>query len=93
MNFIIILLIKGLDIYLWLIIASIIMSWLLLFGVLNSRNRLVHKVWELLARVTEPPMQKLRRFIPPVGNIDFTPMVVIFGIYLLQNFLHGMLRY
>ena len=92
MTLIIILLIKVLDIYLWLIIASVLMSWLIAFDVLNMRNKWVYKGCSLLNRAVNPGMAYLRRFIPPVGNIDFTPMVMMFLIYIVQNFLYGLLR-
>lgn len=90
MNPIIVLLVAALDIYLWLIIASVVMSWLIVFEVLNTRNKWVYKFCSLLNRATNPPMMYLRKYVPPLGGIDLTPMVVIFGIYLLQNFLLGL---
>lgn len=92
MSIIILLLIKLLEIYLWMIIVSVMVSWLVVFDVLNSRNKWVYKSCELLNRVTNPGMDKLRRIVPPLGGIDLTPMVMIFGIYLLQDILYGMLR-
>ena len=92
MNILILLLIKALDIYLYIIIITVMMSWLVVFDVLNTRNKWVYKLGSLLNRVTNPPMVFLRRWIPPMGGIDFTPMVVIFGIYLLENFLYSLLR-
>lgn len=92
MNTIIFLLIQLLDIYLWLIIASIIVSWLVVFGVLNTRNRTVAKGCEVINRLTSPGMDYIRRFLPPMGGIDLSPMIMIFGIYLLQSLLYSSLR-
>jgi YggT family protein len=92
MNFIIILLIKALDIYFWIIIAGVLLSWLVALDVLNIRNNWVRKVYELVNRVTDPPLRQLRRFVPPIGAMDLTPMVLIFGIYLVQSALIQMLR-
>ncbi len=92
MNMVIFLLIQLLDIYLWLIIASVIVSWLVVFGVLNTRNKFIYKGCELLNKLTSPGMDKLRRIIPPMGGIDLSPMVMIFGIYILQSFLYSLLR-
>jgi len=92
MNIIIPLLIKALDIYLWLIIASVMVSWLMVFGALNARNKWVYKSCELLNRLTSPGMAWLRKIIPPLGGIDLTPMVMIFGIYALQGFLYSLSR-
>jgi YggT family protein len=75
---------------LYLIIASVIMSWLIAFDVLNTRNRWVYKICSLIGRATNPGMAYVRRFLPPMGGIDLSPMVLIFGIYLLQSFLYGL---
>jgi YggT family protein len=90
-DLIIILLIKALDIYLWLIIASVIMSWLIAFDVLNMRNKFVYKCCHALNSVVNPGMAYLRRFIPPLGNIDFTPMIMWFLIILVQGLLARLL--
>ncbi len=92
MNTIVLLLIQVLDIYLWLIIASVVVSWLIAFDVINTRNKWVYKFCDILNRLTEPGLRHLRRMIPPLGGIDLTPMVMLFGIYLLQGLLRGLLR-
>jgi YggT family protein len=92
MSPIIYLLIQALDIYLWLVIITIVMSWLVLFGVLNTRNRMVYKFLDLLNRATNPVLMRIRKVIPAVGGMDFSPMVLMFGIYIIQNFLYGLLR-
>ncbi len=87
MAFIVSLLMLLLNIYLWLIIFTVIVSWLVAFDVLNMRNRWVYKLCEILNRLTNPVVQRVRRYVPPLGGIDITPMVIIFGIYLLQSLL------
>lgn len=87
MDFIIGILMLLLNIYLWLIIFTVIVSWLVAFDVLNTRNRWVYKMCEILNRLTNPVVQRVRRYVPPLGGIDITPMVIIFGIYLLQSLL------
>ncbi len=87
MNLIIGLLILALDIYLWLIIASVMVSWLVIFGVLNLRNKGVAKAVDMLNRITNPLMMTLRKYIPPLGGIDITPIIIIFGIYILKGLL------
>lgn len=91
MNLFILLVIQLLDIYLWLIILSVIISWLVVFGVLNTRNNFIRKACDLLNRATSPGMDYLRRFVPPMGGIDLTPMVMIFAIYILQSLLYSLL--
>jgi YggT family protein len=91
-NLILYLLIQALNIYLYLIIASVIMSWLVMFEVLNIRNKFVRKCYDLINAAVNPAMAKLRKFIPPIGNIDFTPMAMMFGIYLVQGLLMNLMR-
>jgi YggT family protein len=87
MSLILLLLIQLLNIYFWIIILSVVVSWLVVFNVLNPRNKWVYKFCILLDKITNPVILRLRRVIPPVGGIDLTPMVVIFGIYFLQKIL------
>lgn len=93
MNTIISLLLFALDIYLWLIIITVMVSWLVVFGVLNTRNKWVYKFCDLLNRATNPVMLRLRKLIPPIGGIDVTPIIVIFGIYLLKSVLFNLMVY
>ena len=79
------LLLFALKAYFWIIVASVGMSWLIAFDVINIRNPQAANLVRLLERLTEPVYRKLRRFIPPIAGIDLTPIVVIFGITLLQN--------
>lgn len=87
MNMLIGLLILALDIYLWIIIAAVMVSWLVVFGVLNTRNKWVYKGCDLLNRATNPLILRLRKILPPLGGIDLTPVVIIFGIYFLKGML------
>lgn len=81
------LLLLALNIYFWIIIMTVVVSWLVVFDVLNTRNKWVYKFCNLLNAVTNPLILRLRKIIPPLGGVDLTPMVIIFGIYLLQNIL------
>jgi YggT family protein len=87
MNLIIDLLLLGLQIYFWIIIATVVVSWLVVFDVLNTRNKWVFKLCNLLNQITNPLIIRLRKVVPPLGGVDLTPMIVIFGIYILQNIL------
>ena len=91
LQLLILLLIRLLNIYLWLIIAEVMVSWLVVFGVLNMKNKWVYKGCSLLDAATRPPIDYLRRFVPPLGGIDITPMIVIFIIYFLQGFLYSLI--
>jgi YggT family protein len=73
---------------LWLVIlAHVIMSWLIGFNVLNTRQPLVYKSWNLLTRILEPIYGPIRRLLPPMPGIDITPMIVIIAMILLQRVL------
>lgn len=89
MYFIIDLLILALNVYFWIVIGTVLASWLVAFEVLNTKNKWVYKACDLMNKATNPLVLRLRKIIPPVGGIDLTPMVIIFGIYFLQNMLIG----
>ena len=90
MDILISLLVFILDVYLWLIILTVVVSWLVAFDVLNTRNKWIFKGCALLNAATDPVVRQVRRFIPPLGGVDITPMVIIFGIYILQAMLLGL---
>ena len=77
-------LIMALNIAWWIIIIQFIMSWLIQFDVLNRRQPIVDQAWVGINRITAPIYQPLRRVIPPVAGLDFTPIIVLFSIRALQ---------
>ncbi|WP_435640100.1 YggT family protein [Micavibrio aeruginosavorus] len=84
------LLITLLNIYLFIIIAGVVISWLIAFDVINTRNPQAGNLVRLIERITQPVYAPLRKFIPPIGGIDITPIIIIFGIYLLQSLIGSM---
>ena len=84
-------LIIALNIYVWMVIASAILSWLVHFGVINTRNQVVSMIGEFLWRVTEPALKPIRRFMPNLGGIDISPIILILIIYFLQMVLQNIL--
>lgn len=74
-----------LQLYIWIFIGSVILSWLISFQIINTHNRFVAIVGEVFYRLTEPVLAPLRRIIPGVGGVDFSPMVAIFIIVFIQN--------
>ena len=73
---------------LWLVIlAQVIMSWLVNFNVLNLRQPMVYKLWDLLNRILEPIYAPIRKVLPSFQGVDFTPMVVIIAMIFLQRLL------
>ncbi|MEZ0223125.1 MAG: YggT family protein [Alphaproteobacteria bacterium] len=91
MDLVINLLILALDIFFWIIILTVVVSWLVIFEVLNTRNKWVLKACNFLNTITNPVVMRLRKFIKPIGGVDVTPMVIIFGIYFLQMGLRQLL--
>jgi YggT family protein len=76
------------EIYIWLLIASAVLSWLMAFGVINSYNRFVNQIAEFLYRITEPALRPIRNFLPSLGGIDLSPMVLILLLVFVRNLLH-----
>lgn len=78
-------LLLALDIYLWIIIIQVALSWLVAFNVVNLSNPQAQNFVRLLQKATDPVFTPLRKFIPAIAGIDITPIIVIFAIYALQN--------
>ena len=74
-----------LDLYIWLLIASAILSWLIAFNVVNTRNQFVSSVAEFLYRITEPLLRPIRNILPDLGGLDISPIVLILIIMLIQR--------
>ncbi|CDX49846.1 YggT family protein [Mesorhizobium sp. M2C.T.Ca.TU.002.02.1.1] len=79
--------VMALDIYWWIIIASAIFSWLYAFNVVNSRNQFVGTVGNMLYRLTEPALRPIRRFMPDLGGIDISPIILLLIIFFIRQFL------
>lgn len=70
--------------YIFIIILQVAISWLVVFGVMNLNNPQARNLMNLLARLTEPVMSRVRRYVPPIGGIDLTPIIVIIGLQILS---------
>ena len=74
--------------FMWfIVIANIIMTWLVAFQVLNIRQPLVYQIYNGLTRIMDPIYRPLRKIIPPMGGLDFAPLIVILGIFAAQRLL------
>jgi YggT family protein len=78
-----------LTLYFWVLILSVVLSWLLAFGVVNTSNQLVSTLSDFLFRVTEPALRPIRKILPNFGGIDLSPIVLILALNLFQNILRG----
>jgi YggT family protein len=74
-----------LQIYVWLLIAAAILSWLVAFNVVNTRNQFVASIGEFLYRITEPALRPIRSILPNLGGIDISPVILILIIFFIQN--------
>lgn len=75
------------SIYIFLLVAQAILSWLIVFNVVNTRNRFVYMVGDFLYRITEPVLRPIRRVLPAMGGIDLSPLVLILILIFLRDFL------
>jgi YggT family protein len=73
------------SIYIWLLIAQAILSWLVAFGIVNRYNRVVNTIGDFLWRVTEPLLRPIRRVLPDLGGIDVSPVVLILILWFLRD--------
>jgi YggT family protein len=75
----------ALNLYVWIVIAAAIFSWLIAFNIVNTRNQFVGMVGEALWRLTEPALRPIRRFLPNLGGIDVSPIILLLLIFLIQR--------
>ena len=74
-----------LNLYTWVVIGGAILSWLIAFGVVNIRNDLVRSLWNLFLALTEPFLKPIRGFLPNMGGIDISPIILLLGVMLVQR--------
>ena len=70
--------------YSYVVIANVIISWLIAFNVLNTQNRFVYSILELSYRLTDPILNKIRRFIPNLGSLDISPVILLLLIWFIE---------
>ncbi|MDC6465469.1 YggT family protein [Pelagibacteraceae bacterium] len=85
MKSIFILLDSVITLYLWIIIINALLSWLVAFNILNTQNRFVFSVLDVTYKLTDPMLNKIRKFIPNFGSIDISPIVLILALMFLRN--------
>ena len=71
----------------WIFLIMIIMSWLINFNVINTRNQFVATVWRVVNQITAPILRPIRRIVPPLGGLDLSPIIVFVIIFFLQSFI------
>jgi YggT family protein len=73
------------DLYIWIVIAAAILSWLVAFNVVNTNNRVVLVIGDMLYRVTEPALRPIRNILPNLGGIDISPIILLLIIFFVQR--------
>ena len=85
MKSILILFDQAVTLYIWILIINAIISWLVAFNILNTSNRFVYSVLDVSYRLTAPPLNYIRKFLPNLGSIDISPVILILGLIFLRN--------
>ncbi len=75
------------NIYIWLLIFYVALTWLVQFNIVNTQNRIVYMVGDVLYRITEPALKHIRRVVPNLGGIDVSPVILILGLWFVHNLL------
>ncbi len=79
------LLLLVIDIYKWVVIGQAVMSWLVAFGVINTYNRFVAQLGEMLFRLTEPALRPIRNLLPNLGGVDISPIILLLLLWFMQR--------
>ena len=79
------LIVTVINIYIWLLIISAVLSWLIAFNVINTYNRFVYMVMDFLYQITEPVLRPVRRILPNMGGIDISPVIVILVLLFIRR--------
>ena len=80
------------ELFIWAVILSAVLSWLVAFNVINTRNRFVYSVGNFLYRVTDPALRPIRNLIPNLGGIDISPVILILLLIFARSLLNNELR-
>ena len=73
-----------LKLYSYVVIANVVISWLIAFNVLNTENRFIYSILELTYKLTEPILNKIRRFLPNLGSLDISPIILLLLIWFIE---------
>jgi len=75
------------NLYVWVVVASVILSWLVAFGVVNTSNRFVYMVGDVIHRITEPLLRPIRNILPDMGSVDLSPVALIMLLWFTESML------
>ena len=85
MNSVLILFDNIVGLYIWILIINAVISWLIAFNILNTSNRFVYSILVVSYKLTDPPLNVIRRYLPNLGSVDISPIVLILGLMFLRN--------
>ena len=71
--------------FIWILIINVVLSWLIGFSILNAQNKFVYMLYEFSYKITAPPLNIIRRYLPNFGSIDISPVLLIFLLYFVRN--------
>ena len=77
-----------LKLYYYVVLANVVISWLVSFNILNTQNRFVYSVLEMTYRLTEPMLNRIRRFLPNLGSLDISPVILLVLIWFVEMCMH-----
>ena len=78
------LILQILKLYSYVVVANVVLSWLIAFNVLNASNRFVYSILELTYRLTDPILVRIRRFLPNLGSLDISPIILLLLIWFIE---------
>ena len=81
---------QAVGLYIWILIINAVISWLVAFNVLNTSNRFVYSILDVSYKLTAPPLNYIRRYLPNLGSIDISPVVLILVLLFLRNLVFEM---
>ena len=73
-----------LKLYSYVVLANVVISWLVAFNVLNTQNRFIYSILEMTYRLTNPALNKIRRFLPNLGSLDIAPVILLLLIWFIE---------
>ena len=85
MNAVVLLIERIIDLYIWVLIINVIFSWLVAFNVLNTQNRFVNSILEVTYKLTDPLLNYIRKFLPNLGSIDISPIILILALIFIKD--------
>jgi len=71
--------------FIWILIINVVLSWLIGFSILNAQSKFVYLVYEFSYKITAPPLNIIRRYLPNFGSLDISPVLLIFLLYFIRN--------